>query len=105
MKRDIIEHIMMKIGAEPISDNSFIYRYKGRLIDTINVNGDGLMLFLLSHDCAKALFGEEEVDTELEQAGDGYGKVSIWLPAWQYHLQQMILEEDRLEYIKKFLKK
>ena len=60
--------------------------------------GDGLddeyYTFIFSHDFAKAFWGKEE------WTDDEYGLKII---AWQQHLQQMVLEEEPLEYIEKFL--
>lgn len=59
--------------------------------------------FIFSHDFAKAFFGE----TLLSIDGNG---ISIFedeythkLKAWQYHLQQMVLEEDPISYLKSFI--
>jgi len=83
---------------------------------------------IFSHDFAKAFFGEEEIITGYyrgdfpPQEGTQYqhvgcyilkwnerperptaGFVEVKLPAWQYHLQQMVLAEDSLQYLKRFL--
>jgi len=52
----------------------------------------------LSHKFAKAFWGEEMIDTHLT-----FGDYKKELPAWQYHLQQMVLEENILDYIRIFL--
>ena len=37
-------------------------------------------------------------------AAGGVGMISnITLPAWRYHLQQMVLEENPIQYLKRFL--
>jgi hypothetical protein len=55
---------------------------------------------IFTHDFAKAFWGEnfsgEEV-VNMTFSGD--------LKRWQYHLQQMILEEEPLQYLKQFLVK
>ncbi len=53
--------------------------------------------FLFSHSFAKAFWGEEETWHFYAEA------VETVLPAWQYHLQQMVLEEEPLKYLEKFL--
>lgn len=59
-------------------------------------------ILIFSHDFAKAFWGEEEVydDNNVEPGtgGDYYVR-----PKWQIHLQQMVLEEQPLQYLKKFL--
>lgn len=54
-------------------------------------------LIIFSHDFAKAFFGEKEYIRKYE---DG---IKIEPIAWQYHLQQMVLEENKLKYLEKFL--
>jgi len=63
-------------------------------------------------DFAKAFWGEEEItiarDDALVVGGnvDELGKnttVEIQLLAWQHYLQQLVLEEEPLKYLAKFL--
>ena len=59
-----------------------------------------------THDFAKAFWGEEvirEFPDELEISFIGDCSCCIELPAYLYHLQQMVLEKELLKYIKKFL--
>ena len=68
--------------------------------------------FVFSHDFAKAFWGEKEVilddDQEIDNSKLGRELVE-YVPgwhkclAWQYHLQQMVLEPDPLKYLEKFL--
>ena len=67
--------------------------------------------YIFSHDFAKAFWGDEEVC----KACDGNYKVLPYgcghhttgcpdhIPAWQYHLKHMVLEEEPLLYLRKFL--
>ena len=55
---------------------------------------------IFSHDFAKAFWGEEQTPAEAYSSE----QCSYLMPAWQYHLQQMVLEENALEYLAKFLK-
>lgn len=59
------------------------------------------------HDFAKAFWGEEEICTHCEtplnptfqcQCINEYCEI-----AWQYHLQQMVLEKEPLKYLEEFL--
>ena len=52
---------------------------------------------IFSHDFAKAFWGEEEKSTTFK------GDIVEW-EHWEYHLAKMVLEEEPLKYIEKFLK-
>lgn len=70
--------------------------------DLLNFNEYYALIF--SHDFAKAFFGEELVEEDFYEAvpyDEGYEKLR--LPAWKYHLQQMVLEKEPLKYLSKFL--
>lgn len=60
-----------------------------QLLDTWN---ESFLIF--NHDFAKAFWG----DRFIREIGIGIGN-----PAWRYHLQQMVLEEEPLKYLRKFL--
>ncbi len=69
-----------------------------------------LSSIIFSHSFAKAFWNEEPTDTgllykpisNLESDIFSYGEERI-LPAWQYHLQQMVLETNLIVYLEKFL--
>jgi hypothetical protein len=62
----------------------------------------------MSHDFAKAFFGEEPIicsscgihHDHFSDCDAGFGEE---LKQWQYHLQQMVLEEDPIKYLEKFI--
>lgn len=69
---------------------------------------------IFSHDFAKAFWGEEEIETDEQSysgarystdTGEFIGPVIEFKkkPIWQYHLQQMVLEEDPIKYLEKYL--
>ncbi len=82
---------------------------------------------IFSHDFAKAFWEEEEIESTLWRIfnppveGEPVTYVGTYvlrwgkepeptvafapaeLPAWQYHIQQMVLEENPIQYLKKFL--
>jgi len=77
---------------------------------------DAHVPIIFSHDFAKAFWGEDDV------ADDGYTReqyvefkkknpimgmrIRDFVPyrkAWQYHLEQMVLEENPLQYLERFL--
>ena len=53
-------------------------------------------MVIFSHDFAKAFWGEENKC----EAFPGFSTKLCW----QYHLRQMVLEEEPLKYLAKFLK-
>ena len=78
--------------------------YYNWLIKTRRIND-----VIFSQDFAKHLWGEKEY-TFLTIDREGGEKLDIdfhgaRIPnvTWQYHLQQMVLEEEPLKYIEKFL--
>ena len=78
---------------------------------------------IFNRDFAKAFWGEDEVDDrgrDFDEAWEEYWEdTEIYLykeefeldfgfdidtqPAWEYHLQQMVLRKNKLRYIEKFL--
>ena len=60
--------------------------------------------YIFSHDFAKAFWGESLIS--LDERGN-FTKFMVdakkYMITWQYHLQQMILEEEPLKYLEKFL--
>ncbi len=65
---------------------------------------------IFSHDFAKAFWGKEKIRTyycwgcntgEVQRRHTGCQ--CQYMLAWQYHLQQLVLKEEPLKYIKKFL--
>jgi hypothetical protein len=52
---------------------------------------------IFSHDFAKAFWGDENFGR--------MGQYEPTLEMWQYHLQQMVLEEEPLKYLAQFLEK
>lgn len=56
---------------------------------------------IFSHSFAKAFWGEEEL--EYQDKAMIEGGIFGWQKAWRFHLQQMVLEEQPLQYLKKFI--
>lgn len=94
---------VLKKAIEKAVENG--YRPAGHEVKSVQYDG-GLFVFLkeggyaglnpteviFSHEFAKAFFGE----TPAHQVN---GKKSYW----QFHLQQLVLEQDPLEYLEKYL--
>jgi len=67
----------------------------------------GAYEMIFSHDFAKAFWGEEEIDnifigSKTKVLGKGIPLTSCKY-IWQYHLQQLVLEKEPTEYLRKFL--
>lgn len=56
---------------------------------------------IFSHDFAKAFWGEKIMSYEIKCISGVYELYN--LPEWQYELQQIILQEEPLKYLEKFL--
>ena len=63
-------------------------------------------IIIFSHDFAKAFWGENKIQHADILLGKTYD-VSSWVQnnfkRWEYHLQQMVLCEEPLKYLEKFL--
>jgi len=59
---------------------------------------------IFSHDFAKAFWGEKIIETDnwSKQEWDCCA-TQDQVPAWQYRLQQMVLEENPINYLRKFI--
>ena len=64
--------------------------------------------FVLSHDFAKAYFGEETDVIGKWEEHEGSRELENFvtlrrMPEWEYRLQMLVLSEDKLAYLKRFL--
>lgn len=55
---------------------------------------------IFSHEFAKAFWGEKDWRN---QSAEDRAKMQPPIGVWQYHLQQMVLEEDPIKYLEKYL--
>lgn len=65
----------------------------------------GVSDIIFSHNFAKAFWGEGMSDFRREPLHEHYrgmGRV-VRLYDWQFHLQQMVLEEDPIKYLEQFI--
>lgn len=56
---------------------------------------------IFNHDFAKALWEDvdfDPTDTDLWE-GDGYTSASFLGEAWQFHIQNMVIADDPIEYL------
>lgn len=104
------EEILLK-AVEKAVENGFnrkwLMRVKGHDIQTIK---EGLIhRIIFNHDFAKAFWEEEVKDKRcawcIENNFEGCTVCEdiISLESWKFHLQQMVLKEDPIQYIKQFI--
>lgn len=86
---------------------------KAGLPDPFSINPVLYASYIFSHEFTKAFWGE--VPTYIVEwallSKYPLGEGRLYedsdklpdMPAWQYHLQQMVLEENPLKYLEKFL--
>lgn len=65
------------------------------------------MLIIYTKDFAKAFWGEEMIKSDcsrmIQKENHLFELVNVEKPAWQYHLQQMVVAENSILYLEKFL--
>jgi hypothetical protein len=78
-------------------------------------NGDYSMIdsfdcynLIFSHYFAKAFWGDKQKDTGYEEisgisGGERVDTSAICIEAWKYHLQQMVLCENPIDYLRRFV--
>jgi len=97
---------ILKAAIEKAEVNG--WREPGR--QTQNVTWDQILesgeyyVDIFSHDFAKAFWKDDDEHSEGWELYSREHDISTRGNfAWQYHLQQLALEEDRLKYLEKFL--
>lgn len=109
--REILEKVIDKLDNSGIGYSLKKWWKDQKRIDEVTKGEDGLdeeyrlrrYYFIFSHEFAKAFWGmdkdswfESDQDKEkYEQKSEGRG--------YRYHLQQMVLEENPLNYLEKFI--
>lgn len=99
---------ILQKSIEKAENNGFNIR-NINCFDTFDIPPKLYVRFLLCKDFAKAFCGEDKLepqdsyDFEFRYKGNliGFGYYSLW----KYHLQQMVLYEEPLKYLEKFLDK
>jgi len=69
---------------------------KIRIMGSSSVEID-VQVIIFSHDFAKAFWGEKMEYLELA------GQICSDEPIWKYELQKMVLEENPIDYLRKFI--
>jgi len=105
--RKVIEKAIKNEGVNPTSSGwqYELDNYEERLLG----NSERIRYILLSHNFAKAFWGEDikyHVTSEPIKVGKDHADQVVYVETetWQHHLQQMVLEESPVDYLKKFLK-
>lgn len=91
------------IGSNVYDDNQWIISCL-----TNKYFEDMYMKLIFSHEFAKAFWGEELVVPSYPKSlNDDYVEDAItvddMIKLWQYHLQQMVLKEEPIKYLEKFI--
>lgn len=106
--RKVFEKVLVQIVSKgfdlPLHNNLEIKNIAASMIDSGEAD-----LLIFSHKCAKCFWGEDLIQTGKIKCLGRFDKKFTqvygheFLPAWQYHLQQMVLEKEPLKYIAEFL--
>lgn len=104
---------ILKLVIKKAMKNGFNYRYNTKritydnLVESIFIDiqqfSDAYKSIIFSHDFAKYFWGEEDkIVITTEKGISGYTP-RFEYPAWKEHLRKMVLEENPLKYLEKFL--
>lgn len=64
------------------------------------LNEGVIMAVLVQHAFCKALWGEQNRVTEADSAAGQSIRFETDIPSWEYHLQQMVIAPDAIEYLR-----
>jgi len=103
--REILDNAFTKI----VKNSGWLSPKLKELIMKSNPQNDPFY-WIFNHDFAKAFWGEDECnydydESKMWEATYEYGSNGIRFKGklWQYHLQQMVLEENPLKYLERLL--
>lgn len=72
--------------------------------DSIHENQEEALGYIFSHEFAKAFWNFGDMSWPMLK---GEGRISGYeeqiIPSWKFHLQQMVISEDPIQYLEKFL--
>lgn len=90
---------------EPISSINYAVKDLPKHMDLLIGNFIVNPMMLFSHEFAKAFWGDDIMTIEKVNVGDIVLQAGHELNfvVWQYHLQQMVLEENPIQYLKQFI--
>ena len=104
---------ILKGAVEKAIKNGYWYTDNGKRPEEVECDNSGCWLYdtdgtgswssfeqiIFNHKFAKALWGKEDMTLKHKKEE----VVINNFPAYKYHLQQMIVEEEPIKYLKKFL--
>lgn len=93
---------ILKTALEKVSFNEEVRELFEKMDITLMVETRSYFALIFSHDFAKAFWGNQGGRKTAEYNEDWSFRY-IYIPDWQYHLQQMVLEEDPIKYLERFL--
>ena len=111
--KEILKKAIEKIGYRSEHTDEYL-----RIIDDINIVktateviylskriNELVFLIIFSHNFAEAFWGEDIIIERgvLEKNGNISSEYENKYKCWEYHLQQLVLEEDPIKYLEKFI--
>lgn len=109
IKKPMTDSEILKKAIEKAKKNGYAPEYTAReLIEEVTLTSDSEALafnMIFSHDFAKAFWGEDLILTGEWYVDDFTPEIrgKRAMPKWQYHLQQMVISENPISYLKKFI--
>lgn len=91
------EEILRK-AIEKAQSNGWCEGMSSIILSTDTIQLDVYYTIIFNHKFARAFWGERKSDGNPE-----WTIPIVYNEGWQYHLTQMVLEEDPLTYLAKFL--
>ena len=102
---------ILKKAIEKAIKNGYKAKFSERENSKVYLKSYKYFAIIFSHSFAKAVFGGELICIDCGEKDCAAGKLycegykdADMKPAWQYHLQQMVLEPGPLKYLEKFIK-
>lgn len=100
------EEILKKAIEKAVNNGLEDYYWGGKSLEKLeqDVFEHRYYDIIFSHDFAKAFWGEEEIEIKCGGCITKSPPCECEYPiSWQYHLQEMVLEEDPIQYLVKFI--
>ena len=100
--REILSNAIDKAIANGWSAGKVITTNPELLDEAIDMGG--LISIIFSHSFCKAYWGKEKVTWEnIDYNRTDEIEYYVGMYLWQYHLQQMVLKENPIKYLEKYL--
>lgn len=108
--QEILKKIIDKAktgGLDPLKVESFLQILPEILKAPKEPRSQFLMGVFTNHEFSKAFFGEYPltlpIKTDLQIKGDCLHTTYLTLPCWKHRIVEMVLEEDPIKYLEKFI--